>query len=93
VEILAKRLTVICLGPRACIGRKFAATESVCVLTLMLRDWNVEPLLNPGETHEEWAVRVLQARLRLTLGVTTVPVKFVKRKVRDSWPEFTHCFC
>ncbi|KAF8815129.1 cytochrome P450 [Phlegmacium glaucopus] len=67
------------LGPRACIGRKFATVESVCFLTLLLRDYKVEPLLRPGETKEQWQDRVVDARVGLTLGVVNVPVRFIKR--------------
>jgi len=67
------------IGPRACIGRKFATTESVCFLTLLLRDFKVEPLLRVGETKEQWRDRVLEAKIALTLGVVDVPVRFVRR--------------
>ena len=67
------------LGPRACIGRKFATTESVCFLTLLLRDFKVEPLLRVGETREQWGDRVFEAKIALTLGVVDVPVRFVRR--------------
>ncbi|KAF8816637.1 cytochrome P450 [Phlegmacium glaucopus] len=67
------------LGPRACIGRKFATVESVCFLTLLLRDYKVEPLLRPGETKEQWQDRVIEAKVGLTLGVVNVPVRFIKR--------------
>lgn len=67
-------------GPRACIGRKFATTEVVCFLSMLLRDWKVMPLLNEGESQEEWKTRVLDAKLILTLGVRDVPLTFIKRK-------------
>ncbi|KAF8155579.1 cytochrome P450 [Crassisporium funariophilum] len=67
------------IGPRACIGRKFATTESVCFLTMLLRDYKIEPVLNAGETKEEWRERVLSATIVLTLGVRDVPVKFIRR--------------
>ncbi|KAG6897035.1 hypothetical protein C0992_004508 [Termitomyces sp. T32_za158] len=68
------------IGPRACIGRKFATTEAVAFLTMLLRDWRVEPLLEKGETKEAWRKRVLDAHLVLTLGVTDVPLRFTKRR-------------
>lgn len=67
------------LGPRACIGRKFATVESVCFLTLFLRDFKLEPLLRAGETKEQWRDRVLEAKIILTLGVVDVPVRFIRR--------------
>jgi cytochrome P450 len=66
-------------GPRACIGRKFATTEAVCFLTLLLRDFIIIPVMRSGETKEAWQNRVLDARFALTLGVADVPVKFVRR--------------
>ncbi|TFK72489.1 cytochrome P450 [Pluteus cervinus] len=67
------------IGPRACIGRKFATFESVCFLASLLRDWKVEPILKAGETNKEWKERVVDAKLVLTLGVKDVPVRFVRR--------------
>ncbi|KIM47101.1 hypothetical protein M413DRAFT_64094 [Hebeloma cylindrosporum] len=70
------------IGPRACIGRKFATTEAVCFLTLLLRDFTIHPVMRPGETKQGWRNRVLDARFALTLGVADVPVKFVRRDKR-----------
>ncbi|KAJ3761578.1 cytochrome P450 [Lentinula raphanica] len=72
--------TAFSVGPRACIGRKFATTEAVCFLSMLLRDWKVMPKLNPGESQEQWRDRVLDANLVLTLGVRDVPLIFVPRK-------------
>ncbi|KAF9553104.1 cytochrome P450 [Agrocybe pediades] len=68
------------IGPRACIGRKFATVESVCFLALILRDYKVEPLLNSGETRQQWRDRVLDGKVVLTLGVKDVPVRVTRRK-------------
>ncbi|KAL0569773.1 hypothetical protein V5O48_012184 [Marasmius crinis-equi] len=67
------------LGPRGCIGRKFATTEAVCFLAMLLRDYKVEPLLQHGETKERWKKRILDGKIVLTLGVLDVPVTFTKR--------------
>ncbi|KAJ7269924.1 cytochrome P450 [Mycena rebaudengoi] len=71
--------TAFSVGPRACIGRKFATTEAACFLAHLLRDWKVMPLLRDGESNEAWGARVLDARVVLTLCVTDIPVKFVRR--------------
>lgn len=67
-------------GPRACIGRKFATTEAVCFLTMIIRDWEINPLLRDGETKEAWRHRVLDASIVITLGVKDVPVTFTRRR-------------
>ncbi|KAL0570941.1 hypothetical protein V5O48_011025 [Marasmius crinis-equi] len=67
-------------GPRACVGRKFATTEASCFLTMLLRDWKVEPVLAPGESPKEWKERVLVPSLMFTLSVRDVPVRFVRRE-------------
>ncbi|KAG6829040.1 hypothetical protein H0H87_012773, partial [Tephrocybe sp. NHM501043] len=60
-------------------SRRFATTEAVAFLTMLLRDWRVEPMLKEGETKEAWQERVLDAHLVLTLGVADVPLRFTKR--------------
>ncbi|KAJ3832287.1 cytochrome P450 [Lentinula raphanica] len=76
----SEEFTAFSLGPRACIGRKFATTEAVCFLSMLLRDWKVMPKLDPGESKEQWKSRVLDAHVGLTLGVRDVPLCFVPRK-------------
>lgn len=66
-------------GPRTCIGRKFATTEAVAFLTMLLRDYKIEPMLREKETKGQWKERVLDAKVGLTLGVKSVPVTFVRR--------------
>ncbi|KAF8637894.1 hypothetical protein AX17_002517 [Amanita inopinata Kibby_2008] len=68
------------IGARACLGRKFALTESVCFLAMLLRDWKVEPLLRPGETKDAWRNRVLDAKVLLMLGVSDVPIRLTRRR-------------
>ncbi|KAF5368657.1 hypothetical protein D9757_010213 [Collybiopsis confluens] len=75
----SEEFTAFSFGPRACIGRKFATTEAVCFLTMLLRDWRVVPRLNVGESEEEWKARVLEAKMVMALGAQDVPVTFLKR--------------
>jgi len=67
------------LGPRSCIGRKFASVEAVCILTMILRDWKVEPLFNDGETPEMWRKRGLRASMHQTFAAEAVPLTFTRR--------------
>lgn len=55
-------------------------SEAVCFLVMLLRDWQVRPILRPGESKAEWRERVLDARLLVTLGVKDVPLIFTRRK-------------
>ncbi|KAG6865642.1 hypothetical protein C0991_000812 [Blastosporella zonata] len=72
------------IGPRACIGRKFATVEAVAFLTMLLRDWRVEPTFKDNETPEAWRERVLSLpNMGLTLGVRGAPVKLTRRQARS----------
>lgn len=67
------------IGPRQCIGRKFATTEAVAFLTLLIRGWKIEPLLKAGETIDQWQDRVMQGKMILTFSVQKMPVRFTRR--------------
>ncbi|KAJ7033726.1 cytochrome P450 [Mycena alexandri] len=72
--------TAFSVGPRACIGRRFATVEATCLLALFLRDWKVLPILRDGETTEEWGARIMDGRIVITLGAADIPVRLVRRK-------------
>ncbi|KAF8216595.1 cytochrome P450 [Mycena galopus ATCC 62051] len=72
-------LSLFSLGPRACIGRKFAMTEACCFLAHLLRDWKLEIILKKGESPDQWRLRVLDAKVNMTFGVGDVPVRLVRR--------------
>ncbi|KAF8994053.1 cytochrome P450, partial [Cyathus striatus] len=67
------------LGPRGCLGRKFAITEAVCFLTMVLRDWKVEPLTKTGQSIDEWFEELSKCTAFLTLGARSVPIRLVRR--------------
>ncbi|KAJ7468034.1 cytochrome P450 [Mycena latifolia] len=71
--------TAFSVGPRACIGRRFATVEATCFLAYLLRDWKVLPILRDGESKEAWKARVMDANIVITLGVRDIPVRFVRR--------------
>ncbi|KAJ7108469.1 cytochrome P450 [Mycena epipterygia] len=72
--------TAFSVGPRACIGRRFATVEATCFLTWLLRDWKVLPILRDGESKAAWGARIMDANIVLTLGVADIPVRFVRRQ-------------
>ena len=73
------------IGPRSCLGRKFASVEAVAFLTNILREWKVEVMgLRDGETKEMWRERVMdrpKMAIELTFGDEEgrVPLRIVKR--------------
>ncbi|RDB25710.1 Leukotriene-B4 omega-hydroxylase 3 [Hypsizygus marmoreus] len=69
------------IGPRACIGRKFAQTEATCFLALFLRDWKLDVVLKDGETRQEYEARVMgKASIDgLAFGVGPIALKLVRR--------------
>ncbi|KAL0573735.1 hypothetical protein V5O48_008231 [Marasmius crinis-equi] len=76
----SEQFTAFSFGPRACIGRKFATTEALCFLTMFLRDWEVQPILRPGESTEQWQSRVLDGKISFTLGAKDVPIRLTRRE-------------
>lgn len=80
----SEAVSAFSVGARACIGKKFATIEAVAFLTLLLRDWKVEPLLRGGETKEVWRDRVLDGKVMFTLGVKEVPVRLTRRLRRKN---------
>lgn len=67
------------LGARRCIGRKFATTEAVAFLSMLLREWHIEPLLKAGESVEAWQKRVTDAQMIFMLGMRDAPLRFTRR--------------
>ncbi|KAJ7100252.1 cytochrome P450, partial [Mycena belliarum] len=75
----SEQFTAFSVGPRACIGRRFATVEATCFLALLLRDWKVLPILRDGETKDAWGARVMEASIVITLGVRDIPIRLVRR--------------
>ncbi|KAJ7131741.1 cytochrome P450 [Mycena crocata] len=72
-------MTMFSVGPRVCLGRRFAVSEGTAFLSHFLRDWKVHIVLNPGETKEQWRQRVMKGHAAMTLGVGDVPVRITRR--------------
>ncbi|KZV65868.1 cytochrome P450 [Peniophora sp. CONT] len=70
-------------GPRACVGRRFAQIESVAIITTLLREWKIEPVLQEGETPSGFETRVLgnAGLVGTSFALIRVPLKFSKRSV------------
>ncbi|KAF9481644.1 cytochrome P450 [Pholiota conissans] len=79
IPVDSEAFSAFSIGPRTCIGRKFATTEAVCFLTMLLRQFKMEPILRSNETKEMWRERVMDAKLGLSLRVQDVPVRFIRR--------------
>ncbi len=70
-------------GARACIGRRFAEVESVCMLALMIRTFDITPVPT-NESFEHKRERLLAATTKLTLTpAKALPLRLIKRDVGD----------
>ncbi|KAI5115166.1 hypothetical protein M0805_003202, partial [Coniferiporia weirii] len=66
-------------GPRTCIGHKFAKVEAVAFLTLLLREWRIVPVMNVGESRDDWRSRILKPAFGQALLIGNVPLKLMRR--------------
>ncbi|KXN89025.1 Secologanin synthase [Leucoagaricus sp. SymC.cos] len=69
-------------GPRACLGRKFAETEAVVMLTMLVSRYKITVKDEPkfrNETFEQKKARVLKSIDLLTLTPVRVPLTFTRR--------------
>ncbi|RPD56051.1 cytochrome P450, partial [Lentinus tigrinus ALCF2SS1-6] len=69
-------------GPRGCVGRGFAETESVAVLSLIISKYKVEVKDEPqfrGETFEQRKARLLKSQHSLTIYPERAPLVFKRR--------------
>ncbi|KAL1745781.1 cytochrome P450 [Schizophyllum fasciatum] len=70
------------VGSRSCLGRKFAETEGVAILSVLIAKYKVEVMEEAqfaGESHEQRHERVLRATGGLTLTPVRVPLTFRRR--------------
>lgn len=68
------------VGPRACIGQRFAMTEAMCFLIMLLRDWRLDVILKDGETRDAYEKRVMVGgRIGLAFGVMPFGMKLTRR--------------
>ncbi|KAI0326144.1 cytochrome P450 [Cubamyces sp. BRFM 1775] len=69
-------------GPRGCIGRGFAETEAVAVLSMIVSRYKVEVREEPqfvGETFEQRRARLLETDNTLTIYPKRAPLVFKRR--------------
>ncbi|EJT98651.1 cytochrome P450 [Dacryopinax primogenitus] len=67
-------------GPRVCVGKKFAQTESLATLAMLMKDYKIQPVLEAGESLAEWRRRNIDDNIQPSIGVG--PGKFTVRLVR-----------
>ncbi|CAE6434477.1 unnamed protein product [Rhizoctonia solani] len=72
------------IGPRSCLGRKFAETESIVALAMLLARYEVkideEKFSSiPGESHLEREARLLDPIQTITLVPARLPLVFKRR--------------
>ncbi|KAF8801152.1 cytochrome P450 [Phlegmacium glaucopus] len=69
-------------GAHACIGRKFAETEAIAVLSTLVSQFKINIKEEPqfaAETFEQRKTRILAERLGLALAPARVPLTFTRR--------------
>ncbi|KAI8969412.1 cytochrome P450 [Trametes punicea] len=69
-------------GPRGCIGRGFAETESIAVLSMIISRYKVEVQEEPqfaGETFAQRKARLLKSQHSLTIYPERAPLVFKRR--------------
>ncbi|KAH6913905.1 614/534 cytochrome P450 [Coprinopsis sp. MPI-PUGE-AT-0042] len=69
-------------GVRSCLGKKFAETEAVAALSMIVNRYKVTIKEEPEFTHESFEQRkrrVLQSRAGITVTPIRVPLVFTKR--------------
>ncbi|VDC05557.1 unnamed protein product [Peniophora sp. CBMAI 1063] len=69
-------------GPRACIGRRFAETEAVAVLTVLLSQYRALVKEDPkfaGESHKQRRARLLECTNGITTTPAHIPLTFERR--------------
>lgn len=69
-------------GPRACLGRKFAETEALACLTMLVSRYKVTVKEEPrytNETFEQRKERLLKTEPVITLTPVRVPLTFTRR--------------
>jgi cytochrome P450 len=68
------------IGPRACIGKKFAVVEATCFLALLLRDYKLRiGDQREGESRKMWRERRMQGRMELTFQPESIPIVLERR--------------
>lgn len=69
------------LGPRACLGRKFAQIEIMTALVQFLLNWKLEVVMGVGQTRDAMLKEALKDALflRTAFLLPPVPLKFTAR--------------
>jgi hypothetical protein len=82
-EFVSSRFFFIChetdFQPHQGPGKKFALSEAICFLALLLQEWKLEIILREGETRSQWRDRVMKGHQGMIFGVENVPVRLLRR--------------
>ncbi|VDC04500.1 unnamed protein product [Peniophora sp. CBMAI 1063] len=69
-------------GPRACIGRRFAESEEVAVIIMLVSQYQISVKADPkyaGETREQRKARLLDVKNGISMTAVSVPLTFKRR--------------
>ncbi len=71
------------LGPRQCIGKRFAEVEMVAFLSHVIKDYKIFPAPRDGESLEEMKEKLMACTEELTLRPLKFGLKFEQRAGRS----------
>ena len=72
--------TSFAIGPRTCVGKKFAIVEATCFLAHLIRDYKIRiGDLREGEAKKMWRERRMQGKMHLTFQPDSIPIVLERR--------------
>ncbi|KAH8831216.1 cytochrome P450 [Flagelloscypha sp. PMI_526] len=77
----SEQLSFFSFGPRVCIGKRFALVELLAFLSCFIRDFEINPYLEGFENVEQWASKMKEGNLGVTLSPKDVPFVFKRRSL------------
>jgi cytochrome P450 len=68
------------MGPRSCIGRRFAEVEMLSFVCALVKMFKITPVALAGETEGEVRKRYMTTKEKLTIGSLSWDVRLEKRE-------------